>query len=151
MQNEPLILLVDQRRGSEVLGIYLSGVIEVYVLHELEIRFQKQSYFRGMGFFAYLTRDSKQIEFVFLGENCLKDKFTYAYFSLMIYCLYIFFSFHIQELDLKPYTNKTRPSSSQPNYHFRLLLLSHLIMFSSTICIYINTKGIKYFKSVLCI
>lgn len=42
MQNEALILLVDQGRGSEVLGINISGVIEVCVLYELEIKFQKQ-------------------------------------------------------------------------------------------------------------
>lgn len=90
MQNEPLILLVDQRRGSEVLGIHISGVIKVSVLYELEIKFQKQSCFSCTIFFAYLTRGRKQDEVVFLGGSCLKDKFSYASFSLMIYCFHIY-------------------------------------------------------------
>lgn len=32
MENEPLILLVDQRRGSEVLGTHISGVIKVCLI-----------------------------------------------------------------------------------------------------------------------
>lgn len=43
MQNEALIVLVDQRNGIQVLGVRISGLIEVYVLYKLEITFQKQS------------------------------------------------------------------------------------------------------------
>lgn len=144
MQNEPLILLVDQRRGSEVRGIYVSGVIEVYVLYELEIKFQKQSYFRGTNFLHIWPETASKLNLFFWEKIALRLSslmLISAWWSIV--SVYIF-SFHIQELHLKPYANKTRSSSSQPNYHSRLLLLGHLIMFSSTMCIYINTKWMKY-------